>query len=497
MGTVVDFPPAPAAAPALVLSAPIRTLMAATEALAAQTPAEMPGPQALAETQILLAELDRLKAVALARVADVDRRGLAELDGAPSTASWVAQQQTGMDRGDVALARRLDRYPLLAQRVFDGLPLESAQKIGAALTKLRPHLDRPDGLLDGQPADLVIASVICNGVRDLVCEARGGMDDTDPRLDQLIAELAGIAGRADTGLSRLEAAFLVLAREIEPALLHSALERLVDACLPQQLEDAADQADRDRQLQLTRNYGGAGWTVSGQLDTECGEMLHTVLTAELATDPDNPVDTAAWSALRETGAETEEIVELDGCAGAPRSMRQRRHDGLKTALRRLLDSGALGRRGGHVPHIAVTVSLDGLHGAPGALPAIGDSGQPLPASLVQRWLCDSEITRFLLSLGRRAIEASHTERTLKRHERRAKRIETGGRCQGAGCTRGPGEHLIPHHVIPWSVCGTTSLTDTVWFCPQTHHDLHTGGKTIRLKDGRYLNEHGWTDGPDR
>jgi hypothetical protein len=102
----------------------------------------------------------------------------------------------------------------------------------------------------------------------------------------------------------------------------------------------------------------------------------------------------------------------------------------------------------------------------------------------------------VLSLGRKVLETSHTERSLKAHERRVKRLETGGRCQGAGCTRGPGEHLIPHHVVPWSVCGTTSLVDTVWVCPQTHHDIHVGGKTIRLKDGRYLNEHGWADGPD-
>jgi hypothetical protein len=224
-------------------------------------------------------------------------------------------------------------------------------------------------------------------------------------------------------------------------------------------------------------------------------MLHTVLTAELATDPDNPTDTAAWSAHRQAGAQTEDIIELDGCAGAPRSLRQRRHDALKLGLRTLLSSGALGGRGKHIPHIGVSTSLDTMHGLPGALPAIGDSGAPLPTSLVQRWLCESYLTRFVLSLGRKVIETSHTERTLKAHERRAKRLETGGRCQGAGCTRGPGENLTPHHATPWAVCGTTSIADTVWLCEQTHHDIHAGGKTVRLKDGRYLNEHGWADGP--
>lgn len=490
MATVLEFPVASAS-----LSAPARQLMAVTEALAAQVPADLPGPQALAETQLILTELDRLKVIALRRVADVDRRGLADLDGAPSTATWVAQQQTGLGRGDVALARRLERFPLLAERVFDGLSVGAAQKIGAALTKLRPHVDRPDGLLDGQQAEEVLRAVICDGVLSLICETRGGVPDDDPRLASWQDELAGICSRPATGLVRLEAAFVMLAIHIEAGLLGQALERLVDACLPQQLEDDADRAHRNREFELTRNYGGSGWSARGQLDDECGELLHTVLTAQLAADADNAVDTAAWAAHREQGAATEDILELDGCGGAPRSMRQRRHDALKLALRALLDSGALGLRDKQAPHLSITIGLDGLHAAPGALPAVGASGAPLPLSLVRRWMCDSYVTRFVLSLGRRVIELSHTERTLKQHERRAKRIETGGRCQGAGCTRGPGHLLIPHHVIAWALVGTTSLDETVLVCEQTHHVLHSGGKTIKLKDGRYLNATGWVDGP--
>ncbi len=77
---------------------------------------------------------------------------------------------------------------------------------------------------------------------------------------------------------------------------------------------------------------------------------------------------------------------------------------------RLLDSGVLGQRGKHVPHIAVTVSLDTLHDLPGALPATGASGQRLPNALVRRWLCDSALTRYVLDLGHRVVENSHTAR---------------------------------------------------------------------------------------
>jgi hypothetical protein len=95
-----------------------------------------------------------------------------------------------------------------------------------------------------------------------------------------------------------------------------------------------------------------------------------------------------------------------------------------------------------------------------------------------------------MSLGRKVIETSHTERTLKPHERRAKHAETGGRCQGAGCPCRPGQRLIPHHVDAWARVGTTSLRATVLLCERDHALLHQG-KTLRLRDGRLLNEHGW------
>ncbi|MFN2523465.1 MAG: hypothetical protein ABR614_09175, partial [Mycobacteriales bacterium] len=81
------------------------------------------------------------------------------------------------------------------------------------------------------------------------------------------------------------------------------------------------------------------------------------------------------------------------------------------------------------------------------------------------------------------------------HERRIKHLETGGICQGAGCSRGDptGHPLIPHHAEPYSINQVTSLADTVLFCEITHNDIHVGGKTIRLKDGRLLNNTGWVD----
>ena len=128
-------------------------------------------------------------------------------------------------------------------------------------------------------------------------------------------------------------------------------------------------------------------------------------------------------------------------------------------------------------------------------PAVAASGASLPAPLIRRWLCDSSATRLVLSLGRRVIETSHTQRTLKAHERQALYVQWGGRCAGAGCPSPPGTPLIPHHPNSWAKTGTTSYTDSIPVCDHTHHDLHEGGKTIQLRDSRYLNADGWTDKP--
>ena len=476
---------------AALLSAPVRALTSAVDALLAQVPADLPGPQALTDATALVAQLERLRSLVLTRVADVDTRTLHTLADAPSTGTWLGAQQTSLTRTEVALARRLAAFPAVAAAVDDGsLAVAVAARVAAALVKLRPHLDRPDGRIDGQPAEPTMHAVVVDGVLSLVCQARGGLTDDDPLLHSLLEQLQCIAAPGRSELVRLTDAFVLLARHLEPADLPSALGQLLDALLPDELERRAEDAHQRRGLRLRLNDDGSGWLLTrGDLDLECGELLQTVLTAELAVDPDNPTDTAAYAQARQDGWTGHDEPPGQGCAG-PRSLDQRRHDALRNGLRRLLDSGITGLRDKTAPHLAVTVSLDALHDSPGALPAVAASGARLPHSLVRRWSCDSAITRFVLSLGHKVLELSHTERTLKPHERRAKRLETGNHCQGAGCSHGPGSRLVPHHADPWNRCGTTSLSDTVLLCEQTHHHLHTG-HTIVLKDGRRLGPHGW------
>ncbi len=471
------------------LSAPLRALTEAVDLLAAQVAVELPETQALAETAVLLRLVQRLQLVQLQRLADVDTRGLYALAEAPSTNSWLAAQQVELDRSQVALARALRDLPLVAAQVADAsLPMRSAKLIDTALGKVGRFLDRPDGLLDGQPQEQVLQAVLLRGLPDLIGEALGGLAQDDPRLSELTGELTQICFEPVPAVARLEAALVVLALHLEPAQLRPALARLVDALLPVRLQERADRAHTNRGFTLLRNPYGSGWFLTdAELDDECGELLWTVLQAQMATDPDNPTDTTAAH-----GRHHEPIEQLYDGTG-PRSLKQRRHDALSLALRALLDSAARGVRDKAAPHLAVTISLDTLHDLPGARPAVGASGQRLPVGLVRRWLCDSHLTRYVLSLGHRVMESSHSERTLKPHERRAKRVQTGGICQAAGCPPRPAKVLVPHHITPWSHCHTTSIDDTAMLCEHCHRDVRLGSTRIRLRDGRRIGHRGRID----
>jgi len=492
--TVMDLPGVDPLDPTLPV--PVAMLVAALDALAREPFADREPAAALTVASVLLVSQDRLQALALQAVADVDRRGLHELDGCATAGRWLDEQCTSMTRPALALARRFDRLPQVEARVAEGgISVDGAVIVARAVERLRRFVDQADARIDGQPGEQALTAVIVDGTTLLIGEAHGGLADDSPTLVGARASLQEIAARPATQVARLEAAFLLLAAHVPTRLLGRALGVLVDALLPNELARRHEDVHRDRSLELRQDADGT-WSIRGRLDAECGELLHTCLTAAQTTDPDNPVDTRTAAELREQGIDPYDPLGSDlGAGGHPRSRTQRRHDALRLILQRLLASKALGCRDKTPVHVAVTVSADALHDQPGALPARGGSGATLPAALARRWLCDSAITRFVMGLGNRVLEVSHTERTLKAHERRILLLETGGICQGAGCCRGndTGDPLIPHHADAYARNPFTRLRDTVMLCGVDHHDVHEGGKTIRLKDGRLLSPDGWVE----
>jgi hypothetical protein len=444
---------------------------------------------AFAEATRILRAQQRLNVIGLSRISDVNARGLHEQEGFRSARSWLREVRPDGDTSDVWLGSSLREFPVLGEAVSSGAcAMAAASKVVQVLRLARRHVDVGDGLIDGFPAAEVMPAVVRNVVT-LVSRYLHGLVDDDPRLASLVAAAEAIVEGGGSELFQFEAACTLLASEVPTRMLTPLLRELLVSLVPSLLE-ADGEAARDKAgLELIRRPDGT-WHVSGDLDTECGERLFVALRSESSRDPVNPADTALWVQNRDAGLQPwddgAEVIR-------PRDRRRRLHDALDRLLERYLEAG-LGGVSGKVPvQLNVLVPCPG----PGVLPAVGDSGALIPRALVRRWWCDSSVTAFVMSLGGKALRVIHGQRTLTARERRALYLETGGQCAALDCTSthpDPLLEVVPHHAKRWADCGRTTLDETVLLCKHDHRDLHEG-KTILLRDGRYLTEQGVSDHP--
>jgi hypothetical protein len=500
--------PAPVA---FVVGGLVEHLQDTVALLETAVPAELPGPQALAETEALLEVSQRLRVQLLARLRDVDARKLHELREARSASAWLKRAASDADPCDLRLARRLGDAPSLRAALDAGVvSLRGADLVQAALNKVRRYLDRPDGLIDGQPGEVLVEAVAGN-VLDLVCRQYLGLAEDDPRLHALDQRLGAILAGGGTQRVRLEQAFVVLAEHLPLEVLKGALDEVVDALLPNLLELADQRSRARRTFKLTPIE--TGWKASGELSHECGERLITALASEVRRDEANPVDTAAWADARaqaerqdrdifEVLAEHDELsdpgpwdpVGEQAAPPRPRARPEQLHDALNNLLARYLGAG-LGGVHDKVPvQVTVTMSSDLVEGRPGALPGKGGSGRPLARSLLRRWWCDSQVTALIMSRGGRPLGVAHSGRTLTGTERTALQAQSDNRCAAVGCCPGtpdPLRRLVPHHVRRYADDGITSIDESLLLCDTAHHDIHTGKRKLHLRDGRTVNEAGW------
>jgi hypothetical protein len=467
---------------------------------------------ALARAGAVLMARERLAAVALAAVRDIDCRELYSLACAGSTHSWL-RTQLGGDQGQLGLARRLADRPQLSRALADGqISLRAAGQLSGALDRVPDQVDEP-----------VLVAVLTDGIAGLLGPVTGSHllaeVQPNPLMLTVRAELAAVTATSCAATSappdtRLEPAVLLLARHLAPGLLGAALDYLLDALLP----DGTDlPAPAEYYLHLQPLLDG-NWDLRGHLDPETGTLLAREIDRRHKTNTSQPAD-AADEAVGDEPAMTDEAAgdepaAPDAPAGptaspgdawtadcdpyASTSSRpvpagQRRHDALTQLLR---DAGSLTAGNGRPAPAAllITSTIEALEGRLGALPGtLTTAGQPisLRPETLRRLGCHSELTAVLLDAAGHPVGASSTRRSANRKERHTLRIQWGAHCAIAGCST----TTIPHHVIPWWLSRTTRLRDLLPLCEHDHRALHEDHRTLRLKDGRHIDELGWTKIP--
>ncbi|HEX9560166.1 MAG TPA: DUF222 domain-containing protein [Candidatus Dormibacteraeota bacterium] len=137
------------------------------------------------------------------------------------------------------------------------------------------------------------------------------------------------------------------------------------------------------------------------------------------------------------------------------------------------------------PQIQVTSSVETLLGLAGAPAAEMDFALPISSKTVERFACDSGVTRVLLGSESTVIDVGRSKRTVSGPARRALEARDG-HCRWPGCDR-PAKWSAAHHVVHWIHGGSTDLANLILLCHRHHWMVHEGHwQIVRSDDGRML-----------
>ena len=132
--------------------------------------------------------------------------------------------------------------------------------------------------------------------------------------------------------------------------------------------------------------------------------------------------------------------------------------------------------GGDRPRVAVTLSYDKLQKAAtdaglmrGELVGTGD---PVPAGVLRRWLCDADLLPAVLGGPSEVLDVGRTQRLVTPPIRAALELRDDG-CIFPGCDKPPSA-CHAHHIQPWWAGGVTALSNLVLVCDHHHGIVEPG-----------------------
>jgi hypothetical protein len=307
------------------------------------------------------------------------------------------------------------------------------------------------------------------------------------------------------------------ARQFDPAALAKLADCLVDALLPDTLEDDEEDAVDKRELRFSDLTG----RLSGRLDPEGLALVRAMLDPLAAPRPSEDGEKDDRSPARRMADALVEIARrvLNQGEWLPAEHGNRPHlmlisefgaDGSEGTVADRADGGdgGDGVAGGSAADAAANsdsaatadsgdneVTTQGVPAAPAGARAGGVSpepaglagrlgrggltwGRPLSAASVRRIACDAAITWIITDSAGVPLRVGREQRTVTPGQWAALVARDGG-CGFPGCTR-PVEWCEAHHILWWRYGGRTDLDNLCLLCADHHRAVHHRGWDIRL-----------------
>jgi 5-methylcytosine-specific restriction endonuclease McrA len=127
--------------------------------------------------------------------------------------------------------------------------------------------------------------------------------------------------------------------------------------------------------------------------------------------------------------------------------------------------------------VLLLVTPEGLHGTPGAPPALLDGVGPVSPAGARQLCCDAEVTRVRVDRTGAVLDVGRARREPSARQRAAVIARDRG-CVGCGAPALRGEL---HHIRRWSKGGRTDLENLCLLCWGCHAKAHHHGWQVRRR----------------
>ncbi|GAB2476478.1 hypothetical protein GCM10027063_16850 [Promicromonospora xylanilytica] len=196
--------------------------------------------------------------------------------------------------------------------------------------------------------------------------------------------------------------------------------------------------------------------------------------------------TGTGAAVRPHLSVTVSWTELQALAAKNR-INARRPIGTGTSTSTGITNGITSSTGG-VTGVAGVAELDGLGVPTIKTPAVfTETNHPVPASLLRRLACDSQVTRIVFGPDSQVLDVGRTQRTITGQLRRAV-IARDKHCVLGQCDQPPSRCEVHHAIRHWADGGETSVNNAALLCWH-HHDLvDSQGITMHFDNGWHFTD---------